>query len=188
MKKIIALLRFLPVLVFYPVYKNDKRMQMDADVWAKRNHISGSYIVKYAVLLTFGEKAFRNLFIYRLRHHIFARTVTKIFFHGEKTLFIETEDIGGGLFIQHGFATMIAAKKIGEYCWINQQVTIGYTQKGCPTLGDKVYVTCGAKVLGDIEIGNNVMVAANAAVVKSFPEGFGVLGGVPAKLIKKYNV
>ena len=37
-----------------------------------------------------------------------------------------TEDIGGGLYIQHGFSTIITAKKIGENCRIYQQVTIGY--------------------------------------------------------------
>lgn len=44
-----------------------------------------------------------------------------------ETLYINTPEIDPRLFIQHGFATNISALKIGSDCWINQQVTIGYT-------------------------------------------------------------
>lgn len=188
MRKIVAWIRFFPILLFYPVYSKNRKLQMDANVWAKRMHMEGSFLKKICMLFMFGEKAFRNLFIYRVCKHHVLTVVVKLFYPIEKTLYIESMEIGGGLYIQHGFATQISAKKIGEYCWINQQVTIGYNGKGCPVLGDRVFVTCGAKVLGDIEIGDNTMIAANAAVVKSFPEGNGVLAGVPAKMIKKYTV
>ena len=44
--------------------------------------------------------------------------------------------------------------------------------------------SCGAKVLGNITIGNNVIIAANAVVVKDVEDNC-VVGGVPAKIIKK---
>jgi len=67
------------------------------------------------------------------------------------TLFITTSDIKGGLFIQHGFATIISAASIGENCWINQQVTIGYSDKTeCPHIGNNVHIYAGAKVIGGI--------------------------------------
>lgn len=100
------------------------------------------------------------------------------------TLYIETEEIGGGLFIQHGFSTMIAAKYIGEDCWINQQVTIGYNgNREAPVIGDNVMITCGAKVLGNINIGDNAVIGANAVVVKDVEAG-AVMGGIPAKRIR----
>ena len=61
---------------------------------------------------------------------------------GRWSMYIETPEIGGGLFIQHGFATMIAAKSIGENCWINQQVTVGYKgSKIPPVIGNNVTIT-----------------------------------------------
>lgn len=100
-----------------------------------------------------------------------------------ETLYINTPEIGPRLFIQHGFATNISAKKIGSDCWINQQVTIGYTfAPEPPIIGNGVRISAGAKVLGQIEIGDNAIIAANAAVVKDVGENE-VVGGVPAKTI-----
>lgn len=97
------------------------------------------------------------------------------------TLYIETPDIGGGLFIQHGFATIISAKKMGENCWVNQQVTIGYKSgHNPPSIGDNVMITCGAKILGDIVIGDNVVIGANAVVINNIESG-SIVGGIPAK-------
>lgn len=101
------------------------------------------------------------------------------------TLYIQAKEIGGRLFIQHGFATMISAEAIGENCWINQQVTIGYSNKGnrAPIIGDNVMITCGAKVLGPITVGNNAVIGANAVVIKDIEPG-AVMGGVPARKLK----
>jgi serine O-acetyltransferase len=101
------------------------------------------------------------------------------------TLFICTNTIGKGLFIQHGFATIIAAESIGENCWINQQVTIGYANKNeTPILGDNVTVCAGAKIIGKVTIGSNAVIGANAVVVKDVPANCTVVG-VPAYIIKK---
>lgn len=100
-------------------------------------------------------------------------------------MIIYTRDIGGGLIIQHGVATIIAARKIGKNGWINQQVTIGYTNDtDCPTLGDNVTVGAGAKVLGDVTVGNNVVIGANAVVVKDVPDDC-VVVGVPARIVRR---
>lgn len=99
------------------------------------------------------------------------------------TLYIHCDDIGGGLRIQHGFATIITAEKIGKNAKIFQQVTIGYNGDVRPTIGDNVEICCGAKVLGGVHVGNNVIIGANAVVVKDVPDNC-VVGGVPAKIIK----
>ncbi len=104
------------------------------------------------------------------------------------SLYIVTPQVGEGLFIQHGFATVIAAASIGKNCWINQQVTIGFTSEtDCPVIGDNVTISAGAKVLGGITIGNNSIVGANAVVVKNVPENCVVIG-VPAYIIKRNGV
>ena len=75
---------------------------------------------------------------------------------------------------------------IGDDCNINHEVTIGvkYGGKspGVPTIGDRIYLGPGCKVIGGISLGNDVAVGANSVVVESVPD-FGVAAGVPAKVI-----
>ena len=92
---------------------------------------------------------------------------------------------GGGLYIQHGFSTIISAKSIGKNCYINQQVTIGYEGVDAPIIGDGVRVCAGAKVVGRCSVGNDAIIGANAVVVKNVPSGVTV-GGVPAKIINRH--
>lgn len=181
MKKLIIYLRYFPIWIFSFLYKDNERLREDVDRWIKSDSLS--YNQKIATLL-YSLKEFRNLFIYRNRypnpHRIFCRWI-KLWYPPEKTLYIECPDIGGGFYIQHGFATYIAARKIGKNFSVNQQVTIGYNSgMDCPTIGDNVMVTCGAKVLGGIEIGNCTRIGANAVVIRDYKRGYGVLVGVPA--------
>lgn len=93
--------------------------------------------------------------------------------------------VSGGLYISHGFSTIIVAKSIGKNCWINQQVTIGATAlHDCPTIGNDVYIFAGALVLGNITIGNNVKIGAGAVVTKSVPNNCTVVGN-PARIVTK---
>ena len=121
---------------------------------------------------------FRSLVHYRLRRRLPlpVRILLRKLYQGEPTLHIETEHIGPGLFIQHGFATTITAERIGEDCWINQQVTIGHTAKGKPTIGDNVMVTAGAYVVGPIKVGDGVTIGANALVRRDVPSGATMVG------------
>ena len=140
----------------------------------------------FCELLTFYVMV-RNIFYARVayRHHYYAK-ILSVFARPLPLLDISsTAEIGGGLIVQHGYATIIAPRKIGKNCWVNQGVTIGYTNDNdCPTLGDNVTVYAGAKILGDVHVGNNVVVAANAVVVKDVEDNC-IVGGVPAKVIKR---
>ena len=51
------------------------------------------------------------------------------------------------------------------------------------TIGDNVYLSNGCKLIGDIQIGDGIVIAAGAVVTKSFMEENAVVGGVPAKII-----
>lgn len=104
------------------------------------------------------------------------------------TLLINGGEIGEGFFIQHGFSTIIAANKIGKNCWVNQQVTIGYSNEyDCPTIGNNVVINAGAKVIGNVTIGDNTKVGANAVVVKNVPPNC-IVVGVPAYIVKRDGV
>lgn len=64
-------------------------------------------------------------------------------------------------------------------------MTIGYNGQGDPpVIGDNVMITCGAKVLGQIHVGNHVTIGANAVVIRDVPDNC-VVGGVPAKILKQ---
>lgn len=151
-------------------------------------HKENLSFLNFCELLTFYVMV-RNIFYARVayRHHYYAK-VLSVFARPLPLLDISsTAEIGGGLIVQHGYGTIIAPRKIGKNCWVNQGVTIGYTNDDdCPTLGDNVTVYAGAKILGDVHVGNNVVVAANAVVVKDVEDNC-VVGGVPAKVIKRLD-
>ncbi|MCE5324677.1 serine acetyltransferase [bacterium] len=99
----------------------------------------------------------------------------------------ESAKIGKGLYIGHFSCIFIAGGVImGEYCNISQGVTLGYAgrgdKRGCPTIGDRVYIAAGAKLIGKANIGNDVVIGANAVVTKDVPDN-GVAVGVPARVI-----
>lgn len=135
---------------------------------------------------------FRTLFYYRVGKSKgrFARllcAVCALLRPPMSHLYLWASEIGPGLFIQHGFATIVAAERIGRNCWINQQVTIGYTGAGRPVIGDNVAIHAGAKIVGKVTLGNNIVVGANAVVVKDVPGDCTVVG-VPAYIVKRGGV
>lgn len=57
-----------------------------------------------------------------------------------------------------------------------------------PTIGDNVYIGPGAKIYGGIQLGNNIAIAANSSVNKSFEENSILIAGSPARKIKEFDV
>ena len=181
-RTILFWIRFLPV--GFLVDWKDERLTEDLKRWKGILHLNTGSLYMTAALLLGMKKEFRNLFLYRNRNRMFFKRWAAIFYKPMESLFIEAQEIGGGLFIQHGFATMISAKTIGTNCWINQQVTVGYRGQSeiPPVIGNSVTITCGAKVLGNITLGDNCTIGANAVVIKDVEPG-AVMAGVPAKRI-----
>ncbi len=97
--------------------------------------------------------------------------------------------IGPGFFIDHGMGVVIGeTAEVGKNVTLYQGVTLGGTgiQKGKrhPTLGDNIVVGAGAKVLGNIKIGNNAKIGAGSVVIHSVPDNCTVVG-VPAEIVRK---
>lgn len=95
--------------------------------------------------------------------------------------------IGRRLFIDHGMGVVIGeTAELGDDCMLYQGVTLGGTgkEKGKrhPTLGNNVLVGVGAKVLGAINIGDNVRIGGSAVVVKDVPPNCTVVG-IPARIV-----
>jgi serine O-acetyltransferase len=87
-----------------------------------------------------------------------------------KTLLIRAGSIGEGLFINHGFCTAIGAKSIGKNCKNGHQVTIGNYEGGSPIILDNVTIHPAAVIFGDLTIGNNTVIGANATVFQDVPD------------------
>ena len=97
--------------------------------------------------------------------------------------------VGPGLFIDHGMGVVIGeTAEVGSDVTLYHGVTLGGTSmskgKRHPTIGDRVTIGAGAKVLGNITIGSDSRIGANAVVVKSVPEN-SVVVGVPGQIIRR---
>ena len=103
---------------------------------------------------------------------------------------IPINTIGAGVnFIHRGTIVINPGCIVGENSRINCEVVIGAvlgTSKKAPVIGKNVYIAPGAKILGDIKIGNNVIIGANAVVINDVPDNVTV-AGVPAKVISQKN-
>jgi len=97
---------------------------------------------------------------------------------------------GPGLSIAH-YGTIVVNHnaRIGANCRIHACVNIGASggSPEAPYLGDNIYIGPGAKLFGRISIASNTVIAANAVVNKSFEESDYILGGIPAKPIRKLS-
>lgn len=155
-----------------------------------------------------GRKGFyRGLLIPGFRYMYFLRKASKHSKYSVKGIFYRlivsrysykygfqipvTTQIGEGFFIGH-FGTIVINNKakIGKNCNIAHGVTIGQVNtgkfKGSPTIEDKVWIGTGSVIVGNINIGSNVLIAPNSFVNSDVPANSLVIGN-PAKIIQKDN-
>lgn len=95
-------------------------------------------------------------------------------------------DIGRGFTIHNFSSIFICDAQIGENLIVFQNVTIGYLrgQPQPPQLGNNVFLGAGAKVLGSVKIGDNVVVGPNSVVLSDVPPNCTVMG-VPARIMAR---
>lgn len=140
------------------------------------------------------RKAFKFVFWMRVAkyydNNFILRLLPKLIFIYYKRIYATDIDyraeIGPAFSMYHVFATVWGAEtKIGSNVTILHSVTLGRKGGKFPTILNNVYIGPGACILGDITIGNNVVIGANAVVTKSIPDNAVVLG-CPS-IIKSYN-
>ncbi len=171
-----------------------KKIKADVDYIFERDPAAQSV---FEILTCY--PGFHALLIQRLNHYIwnhgfkwmarfiahFSRWITGIEIHpGAK--------IGKRFFIDHGMGVVIGETAvIGDDCTLYHGVTLGGTSwkkgKRHPTLGNGVVIGAGAKILGPIEIGENVRVGSNAVVVKSIP-AHATVTGIPGRIRKSQSL
>ena len=95
--------------------------------------------------------------------------------------------IGRGLYIAHFGGIIVHGRTVmGENCNLSHGVTIGIggrgEQRGVPVFGDRVFIGPGAVIVGPIRVGNDVVIGANAVVIRDLPDQ-AVAVGVPPKVV-----
>ncbi len=128
-------------------------------------------------------------YLYRKKHFFLARYICE---KTKRKTGIEIHPgakIGKNLFIDHGTGVVIGETTIiGNNVMLYHGVTLGGTGKDKgkrhPTIKDGVLIGTGAKILGNITIGENSKIGANAVVLKDVPPNSTVVG-IPGKIIKK---
>ncbi len=175
--------------------KADLKYYLEADRIAlgmtrKRPHLISIYesdiIWKYQILLrkneylyNSGAKGLKYVWYKLLQYRLFRMQV--------KTGFgIPINVFGPGFSISHlGPITINGFAKVGKNCRMHPFTCIGIDGRSSKVaeIGDNVYFSTGAKVIGDVQICDDVTLAANCVVVKSIQESHTTWGGVPAKKI-----
>lgn len=188
---ILERLSWLPFLLAFVYYKKNSSSLLKDDLhqWKKvfrfPEDISDSKLF-FLLMKRFPE--YRSLLYYRLRK-MKGIYLLKLLAKPIPNLYFNTDNIAGGLVMQHGYSTVIFATSIGRNCQIWQNVTIGRSITGgpCPIIGDNVKIYTGSIVVGGITIGDNVVIGAGSLVRKSVPSNC-VIAGNPALIIKKNGI
>jgi serine O-acetyltransferase len=96
------------------------------------------------------------------------------------------QEIGGGLYIAHPIGTVISVKRLGSNCTLISNVTIDMrgNERAFPEVGDRVFIGAGGRVMGDIRLGNDAVIGANAVVLEDVPAGATVVG-IPARQVQR---
>ena len=98
--------------------------------------------------------------------------------------------IGKGLSLYHGHALVInQGVVIGDNCSLRNSTTIGHKKladgslSACPRIGNNVDIGANVCIIGDIEVGDNVVIGAGSVVVKSIPAN-SIAVGNPARILE----
>ena len=145
------------------------------------------YIAKYIKLLRLEE------YYYNVRHDFIGKIAYLYYFRKKNRLGnrlgfkIPHNTIGAGLTIyHHGEIIVNENAQIGENCKLHGGNCIGNNGilDKSPIIGGGLDLGIGAKIIGDIKLGNNIKVGANAVITRSFENDNIILVGVPAREAK----
>ncbi|WP_417310314.1 MULTISPECIES: serine O-acetyltransferase [Alphaproteobacteria] len=139
-------------------------------------------------------KGYQALQLHRIAHWLWSEGRQNLSFHLQSRVserfgvdIHPAAKIGQGVMIDHATSVVIGETAVvGDDCSLLHEVTLGGTgaahEDRHPKVGRGVLIGAGAKVLGNIEIGDHARIAAGSVVLKSVPAGCTV-AGVPAKVV-----
>lgn len=183
LKRIVLFPFYLPHLFCYMLSKQKHIIDEDMVAWAKyRSGLFGKGQTSRLVSLLTNQKDFRAQFYLRIGK---ARVFLRVLLPDIRCYSFEGCEIGGGWVLMHGFGVVLnGGAKIGKNCTMYHGVTVGTTDmKTFPLIGDDVFIGAGAKILGNVKVGNHVKIGAGAIVVEDVPDNCTVVGP-KAKIIQ----
>lgn len=102
-----------------------------------------------------------------------------------------TVKVGRRVKLEHFGGMVLVPREIGNDVTIRQNTTMGIAKKSQlnakPIIGDRVDIGCGVAVLGNIKVGHDCIIGANAVVISDLPP-YSVAAGVPAKVVRVLNI
>lgn len=144
------------------------------------------------LVVLFTSAGLHAIWLHRLAHALWGRRMTRplaraIAYVSRAVTGVEIHPgatLGRRFFIDHGMGVVIGeTAEVGDDCMLYHQVTLGGRSmervKRHPTLGHRVTIGAGAKVLGPVYVGDDAQIGANSVVVKDVPAG-AIATGVPA--------
>lgn len=169
------------------------RLRMDKEVYIREHELSGFSPIKRNIWLLL-RTTFPIVLLFRLStcNNKLVRILFSPFYKLARIIsgvqIRRGTNIDGGLFLPHiGTIVLNEGAKYGKNLTIFHGVTVGAKgpssgQRGLPQIGDNVILSANAIVLGEVSIGNNAVVGAGAVIVKSIPEDRKAVGN-PARII-----
>ncbi len=178
-------LRLIPhICVFYTSAHKDLLIY-ERDRWLQSHGLTKRGCRGLLLLLN-SYREYRSLFYFRTKAtwlSFFAKPQNNLEFYSE------SNQIGRGLIIWHGFSTVINVESMGEDCEIWQNVTIGKSSTdnlpNRPHIGNRVKVTANSVVIGNIVIADDVTIAAGAVAVKNIPDEGAIIVSQPSRIIAR---
>lgn len=145
------------------------------------------------MLLSLSSKGFAAVALYRMAYHFQKKNhklLAKIIHNRNIKKYgcdiSSIAVIGKGFAIGHPVGVVIGGARIGERCLITTNVTIGakdnITGDNMVIIGDDCYIGAGARIVGNLKVGNNVKIGANAVLVRDTPDNCTIVG-VPGKVV-----
>ncbi len=148
------------------------------------------------VFIALGAQGFQAIAGYRVCRWLAAKHIPLLGLFVQRCVEIFTgisipdeAEIGKGLMINHfGGIVINGGTKVGDFCTISHNVTLGNKKPGggSPKIGNHVFIAVGAKVLGDITVGDHSIIGANAVLTQSVPAN-SIVAGIPAKVVRTFK-
>jgi serine O-acetyltransferase len=94
-------------------------------------------------------------------------------------------EFGPGFVLIHATGVVINGRvRGGENVFIEHQVTIGAERRQSPRIGSNVFIGAGAKIIGEITVGDHSRIGANAVVLDDVP-AYATVAGIPARVVRQ---
>lgn len=167
-------------------------LRMDLVRWQDQSQILDPSALRFrdALRILFTFRASRMMVLLRFAQATKRRGVRGVPSFCQKRIFkrygcevLVGDNIGPGLYVPHPVGVVLSPLAIGPNCSVIHAVTVGMgADRKFPRIGEEVFIGAGARIIGDIEVGDRAKIGANAVVVKDVAPGSSV-GGVPAREI-----